>query len=940
MTSILSEYLKIFGEYSKKCGEKTAVLLMVGSFYECYGIDNDTDKQGNAREISQVLNIVLTRKNKKIIENSMRNPLMLGFPCLALSKYIPILLNENYTVVVADQVKAGMGFIRHVTEVISPSTYIDSSNDDNYLVLVYVDKHHHIGMSAISVLTGNSVVHECYSDKDDKDLPLDDALAFIKQYRPREVALSGEVTSSLTSYLELDDILCHTVPADRNSHNVAYQNAVLGCAFSGADPEGENNNMLSHIEFLDLELTPYALISYVLLIEFVHGHNPMLLRRMSKPDMFTCREHLMLSTSTLDQLNVTSQTKQASKNTLFNVVNKCSTKAGKRLLYKRLTAPILDPHELHRRYDQIEEFGALFDHDKVENLLKQIFDIEKLQRRLTVGIMTPPELARLVKSYCSIIELDDLIKSKTPQYMLYLSDEGRNGITECIDACTYAFDLDTLPTCNADTVTFNTGVFRELDELKQQMNQHMSAVQKLLKTISGYGIEGGKVEYMQNVGYAITISSVRAKKIPKNSNLIIKYNTAIVRVTSESVEAANLQVQLLNVDMKARTKKRYIRMLEYLSSSNTHCQRSSKTGSFSTSFVSSIDVAKSNYRVAKLYDYCRPTVVYDEMQEFVSTHSMRSYCTQESFNSFVDAKNLRHAIMERIDDAQTYVPNDVNLDGSGIILYSMNSCGKTTLLKALGLSVILAQAGCFVPASEYKIHPFRCIMTRILSRDNIMKGQSSFVAEMSELRAIIKRAVDPSTLVLADEITHGTEHTSGSAIFVSSVETLAAKNVNFFFTTHLHNVYSFVRDVPNVRVCHLSVAFNVNGEKSITFERKLNDGPGGSIYGLEVCEYLNMDTKFLARAFQIRDEIAPDKTENLACSLAKLKLSPYNKNKIKVKCESCGYRPRSVNDQPLHTHHIKEQHLADSEGMISGIHKNAASNLQILCYQCHNKEHN
>ena len=194
----------------------------------------------------------------------------------------------------------------------------------------------------------------------------------------------------------------------------------------------------------------------------------------------------------------------------------------------------------------------------------------------------------------------------------------------------------------------------------------------------------------------------------------------------------------------------------------------------------------------------------------------------------------------------------------------MNSCGKTSLLRALGLSVILAQAGCFVPASSFTFSPFKCMMTRILSRDNIMKGQSSFVAEMAELRAILKRARDGHTLVLADEITHGTEHTSGSSIFVSSVETLSARKVNFMFTTHLHNVYPLVRSIPNVKVFHLSVAFPPSQggkDKKIVFERKLKNGPGGSIYGLEVCEFLGMDTEFLARAFQIRDMVTPDKAD-------------------------------------------------------------------------------
>ncbi|ORX78103.1 hypothetical protein K493DRAFT_244784, partial [Basidiobolus meristosporus CBS 931.73] len=115
----------------------------------------------------------------------------------------------------------------------------------------------------------------------------------------------------------------------------------------------------------------------------------------------------------------------------------------------------------------------------------------------------------------------------------------------------------------------------------------------------------------------------------------------------------------------------------------------------------------------------------------------------------------------------------------------MNSCGKTSLLKACGLSIILAQMGSFVPASSFKFSSYKSLMTCILSKDNILKGQSSFVAKMSDLRNILKHA-NPYTLVLANKITHGTEHITGSAIFASSIMTLAKQNISFMFTTHLH----------------------------------------------------------------------------------------------------------------------------------------------------------
>ncbi|ORY07083.1 P-loop containing nucleoside triphosphate hydrolase protein [Basidiobolus meristosporus CBS 931.73] len=247
----------------------------------------------------------------------------------------------------------------------------------------------------------------------------------------------------------------------------------------------------------------------------------------------------------------------------------------------------------------------------------------------------------------------------------------------------------------------------------------------------------------------------------------------------------------------------------------------------------------------------------------------------------------------------------------------MNSCGKTSLLKACGLSIILAQMGSFVPASSFEFSPYKSLMTRILSEDNILKGQSSFVAEMSDLRNILKRA-DPYTLVLADEITHGTEHISGSAIFASSVMTLAKQNISFMFTTHLHNIYKFIKDIPNVKVFHLSVNFeHINSKNVIIFERKIKEGPCDSIYGLEVCEFLNMDSNFLQKAFQIRADILSreDKTcPTIANGLLNQysKYSRYNKDKLVYKCQICNYVPTQTTDLPINVHHIQHQHTSDN----------------------------
>jgi DNA mismatch repair protein MutS len=943
---ILEEYLKIYKTYSEKYGEKTALLMQVGSFFEVYGVDNGIDKFGNAEELSRILNIVLTRKSKKILSNSMQNPLMLGFPCVALSKYVPVLLEEDYTVVVVEQVKVSKSssnsFIRKVVDVISPSTYIEGNvNNDNYLVVLYTDKHKHVGMSAISLLTGNSVVHECYSDPNDVSKAFDDALSFIKQYRPREVVIGTNskkgksehlvataqsnsysysyfsFTDTL-SYLEIDqnEVLCHDYFVANLKYNIAYQEAVLGSAFdSKLKLKSQSSTMISNIECLNLERSPYALMSYVLLIEFVHAHNPMLLRKISHPDIWCSSYNLTLSTSTIDQLNITDihKHKYPAKRTynfsnLFDLVNKCSTNVGTRLLKARLLSPTSNTDILNKRYDQIEQFGMFSreEHTEIEKILDKIIDIERLLRRMNIGILSPPELAALNTSYRLVFKLHEIVNGRMTNIILHESKCSQ--LREFMSVCESVFNIEELLTNNADTVRFKTGTFANLDTLLDRIQEEKKDVFELANLISACTGCTVDIEYAQNYGYYVAVSNTQVKKLKNVENIDIKHNKTSAKATSSKVDAANKNILMLNEKLKTLTHKRYKQVLQLLSSEYSDLVSVTK-------FVSEVDVIKSNY--------CRPQI--------------ESNTAKNDIQSFVNVKDLRHPIIEQIDDGNVYVPNDVDIGvkHNGIILYSMNSCGKTSLMKSFGLSVIMAQSGCFVPASSFSFYPFKCIMTRILSRDNFMKGQSSFVAEMSELRAILKRATGPSTLVLADEITHGTEHTSGSAIFVSSVETLAKRNVNFMFTTHLHNVYPFVRDIPNVRTFHLSVKFK---EDDIVFERKLKDGPGGSIYGLEVCEHLNMDTELLARAFQLRNIITPDKADTEIC-IDKMTPTKYNRNKIKNVCEMCGYCPRLPTDSPLDTHHIKHQAEADENGIIDGTSVHAKSNLKVLCKKCHSIQH-
>jgi len=291
---------------------------------------------------------------------------------------------------------------------------------------------------------------------------------------------------------------------------------------------------------------------------------------------------------------------------------------------------------------------------------------------------------------------------------------------------------------------------------------------------------------------------------------------------------------------------------------------------------------------------------------------------------------LRHPIIERISNNLEYIGNDIELKQSGILLYGINASGKSSFMKAVGLSLIMAQAGMYVPASSFIYYPYNHIMTRICGNDNIYRGMSSFIVEMTELRNILKRA-DKSSLIIGDEICCGTEAISGISIVSSSINELINKKTSFIFTSHLHQLteISIIKDIINrdlLKIYHIHIS--IEGDK-IYYERKLKLGQGSNVYGIDVCKSLDMPIDFMKNAELVRKEI-----EGINNYLINIKQSSYNSNVYMDICQVC-----KIN-KAIETHHINYQNMADENGKFTSFHKNNPHNLLPICLDCHNKEHN
>jgi DNA mismatch repair protein MutS len=357
-----------------------------------------------------------------------------------------------------------------------------------------------------------------------------------------------------------------------------------------------------------------------------------------------------------------------------------------------------------------------------------------------------------------------------------------------------------------------------------------------------------------------------------------KKTAANVRITTHEADALNKEYVALRDIIRIEAAEAFTRYFEDFVAN--HRVRLVKA----IGYVERVDYLCANAHNAARHRLVRPTVAASESDE--------GLLQQEE--SYVECKELRHPIIEHVQHSVKYVPNDValNADTRGVILYGINAAGKSSLMKSIGIGVIMAQCGMFVAADRFEYRPYDSVFTRILNVDNLYKRQSTFTAEMSELRTILQCAT-PNSLVIGDELCKMEE--------ITGLETVSIK--------------------------HLSVNYE-EATNHIVYDRKLKDGPGDTLYGLEVCRSLDLDKDFMRTANEVRKRLL-----GMGKHIVSNSPSRYNTMKYKDVCSVC-------KDNVAHDmHHIEYQRTADDKGYINHYHKNRFFNLVALCNKCHDDVH-
>jgi DNA mismatch repair protein MutS len=331
-------------------------------------------------------------------------------------------------------------------------------------------------------------------------------------------------------------------------------------------------------------------------------------------------------------------------------------------------------------------------------------------------------------------------------------------------------------------------------------------------------------------------------------------------------------------------------------------------------FVALIDYSYTRAFIANKYNLCKPII-----------------SPQKATNkAFFSMKGLRHILIENLLRTEHYVTNDIELDSEnlGVLLYGTNAVGKSSFIKAIGITIVMAQAGFYVPCQAFEYFPYKHIFTRILGNDNLFKGLSSFAVEMLELKTILNMATKDS-LVLGDELCSGTESSSAMSIFLAGIQYLYKEEANFIFATHFHEITDFdeTRVMDKMCLMHMAVHYDKAKDK-LVYDRKLKEGPGQSMYGLEVCKALHLPFDFLEAANALRNKYNPQ-----SGSILEWKQSRYNSQKLRGLCEECN------TEFSTEVHHVAHQKDAADNGFIGSFHKNSLANLRSLCEACHLKQH-
>ncbi len=801
------------------------LLFRVGDFYETFGQD--------AVVASKVLDIVLTKR----ANGAASHIELAGFPHHSLDTYLPKLVRAGNRVAICDQLedpKEVKGIVkRGVTELVTPGlSFNDNVLDkrkNNYLASIYFGKEV-LGIAFLDLSTGEFMCAEGSQPYIEK---------LLQSFSPSEVIYSK---SSKSRAQELLKDQYNTFHCEDWVFQYDYTYEKLIKHFE--------TNTLKGFAIENLE---YGIVAAGAVLYYLEETEHNEVRHISSISRIAEEKYVWLDKFTIRNLELV-YPQQEGGIPLINILDQTVTPMGSRMMRKWLVLPLKEKELIEERLRVVEYF---FEEEELREgilaNLKQIGDLERLISKVAVGRINPREMNQLKKALKITIPIKTALESSKSESLKKLADR--------INACQFLLEKidrelqEDAPMLIHQGGIIKSGVDADLDEYRGLANTGKDfLISMQQREVQRTGISSLKVAFNKVFGYYLEVTNSHKDKVPQEW---IRKQTLVNAERYITPELKEYEEKILNAEerMIAIEQKYFMALVQDAAEYVSQIQQNARV-------LATVDCLLSFAFVAKNNNYSKPKIADTDSLEI---------------------KDGRHAVIEKqLPVGEHYVPNDIYLDNESqqiIIITGPNMAGKSALLRQTALIVLMAQMGSFVPASYARIGIIDKVFTRVGASDNLAKGESTFMVEMTETASILNNLSDRS-LVLMDEIGRGTSTYDGISIAWSIVEFLHNHpkfRAKTLFATHYHELNQLAEDFPKIK--NFNVSVKEVGNKVI-FMRKLKEGGSEHSFGIHVAQMAGMPNPIVLRASEIMGHLEKDKAMNT--SKDRIKDMPKNNYQLSL----------------------------------------------------------
>ena len=802
LSPMMQSYLNTKEQY-KDC----MLFYRLGDFYEMFFDD--------AIVASRELEITLTSRACGLEEKAP----MCGVPHHSVDMYISRLIAKGYKVAICEQLedpKTAKGIVkRDVIRVVTPGTVIETNmleeKKNNYIMSI-VKKGLYYGLAICDISTGDFYATQIKLADNNFEKLLDE----YARYSPAEIVVN---TAMGNSEKELN------ILKDRNNTFITVRD----------DSNFEENDklILNLYTVVDgFEKVKDSLENDVLVVTAINGllnyfteTQKVKLDHINKIQVYEVKKYMALDINARRSLELTERMRDKSKKgTLLGVLDKTSTSMGGRLLRRWINDPLLDIKEINERLESVKEFkDNMMLRGDVIDVLKKVYDIERLAGKIAYGNVNARELISLKNSLSHLPELKQILSMANSEMLKKLYDklDELKDIYSLIDRAI----VEEPPISVKEGGIIKKGFNPEIDEYRNASTEGKNWIIELeVKEKERTGIKNLKVGYTRVFGYYIEITKSFLKQVPEN---YIRKQTLTGAERFITEELKEIEDKILGSEEKVVN-------LEYEEFTKIRNEIASNIERLQTTAnaVANIDVLSNFATVAENNNYV---------------------CPEINEGNILDIKGGRHPVIEKMVDDGIFVENDTYLDCDKTrvaIITGPNMAGKSTYMRQVAIITLMAQIGCFVPAESATIGIVDKIFTRVGASDDLSSGQSTFMVEMNEVSNILKNAT-PKSLVILDEIGRGTSTYDGLSIawavaeYIADNEQIGCKTL---FATHYHELLELEEKVEGIKNYHIAV--KEKGE-DVIFLRKILEGGTDESYGIHVAKLAGVPKNVVTKANKI-----------------------------------------------------------------------------------------